>query len=434
MIKNSRAIAASIITEAITEQLPLQQVLVQYKISNGEEHSFIQALCYGCMRFYLQLEFIADKLLAKPLPDKHFVVHNLLLIGLLQLLHMRVPDHAAIFETVEASKVLNKLWAGKVINGVLRSFQRQQQELMQQVSRDQVASSAHPLWLLQAIKAAWPAEQEAIIAANNCHPPLALRVNTQQSSLESAISTLSQHDITTEAITNTPAGLIAETSLDVTMLDEFKAGMYSIQDGAAMLAATLLDLQPGQAVLDACAAPGGKTCHMLELEPQIKLTALDKVAARLQLVRQNIKRLQLPEPCMKVADAALVDSWWDNILFDRILLDAPCSATGIIRRQPDVKVFRTAADIAKSSAQQRQLLNALWPLLQPGGILLYATCSILPAENEELLAQFVALHPDAAVVPINLEVGCKLSIGLQILPGQNNMDGFYYAKLQKKVG
>jgi 16S rRNA (cytosine967-C5)-methyltransferase len=431
MKQNSRAIAAIILTDAINNNHPLNQTLSKYKHKTATEHALVQALCYGVMRHYLQLKFIVGLLLTKPLAKKDLLIQHLIYIGLFQLIHMRIPDHAAIFETVAATKQFKKPWMAKLVNGTLRTFQREQESILTQASTDLEASTTHPRWLLQNIQQNWPEYYQRIIDANNDHPPTSLRVNLQHCSLNMAKTALEQKNMQPSLIADTIAGLITDTKEDLTLLKEFSTGMFSIQDGAAQLAAQLLELQPQQIVLDACAAPGGKTCHMLEQEPTIKLTALDKSPVRIKLIAENIKRLNLSMPTLKIADATQIDAWWDNVLFDRILIDAPCSATGIIRRQPDIKLFRTPEDIEDFHLQQNQLLTNLWPLLKPGGILLYATCSILPQENEQLLAQFISKHNDVAPKKIDITTGIKLAIGRQILPGQNNMDGFYYAKLQK---
>lgn len=431
---NARAIAAMVLTETIQTAKPLNQVLVQHQQLAIQEQALIQALCYGVMRYYWQFKFITSLLLAKPLANKELMVQHLIYLGLFQLLYMRIPDHAAIFETVAASKQVNKAWAVKLINGVLRTFQRQQTELLAKVAGNLAASTAHPLWLLTKIRQAWPQYEAQIIAANNAHPPMAIRVNLRASSVSSVMAMLTKQGVEPQLILDTVAGLVMamDSKEDLTKLPEFAAGYYSIQDGAAQLAMQLLELQPQQRVLDACAAPGGKTCHLLEYEPTIKLIALDKYASRAKLIQQNIQRLKLPSPIIKAVDARQIADWWDHLLFDRILLDAPCSATGIIRRQPDIKVLRKEQDIAALSAGQTQLLTSLWPLLKPGGILLYATCSILPEENEQILAQFIASHHDAVPGKIDIQTGIALKIGRQILPGQNSMDGFYYAKLLKQ--
>lgn len=428
---NARALAAMILTDCLKNKHPLNYTLLKYKDQTIEENAFVQALCYGVIRYYLQLDFITKTLLTKPLPPKHLLAQNLILVGLFQLMHMRVPDHAAIFETVAAAKQLKQLWAVNLINGLLRNFQREQSNILAKIQHDLVAQTAHPLWLLHALKTAWPKDYDQIIATNNSHPPVTIRINTNFCAIEAALASFTKYNITVTPIPDTTAGFLVNANEDLTLLPEFTDGMFSLQDGAAQLAAQLLELQPEQTVLDACAAPGGKTCHMLELEPSIKLTALDISAPRIDLIMQNITRLKLTPPVIKIADAAQPATWWDNVQFDRILLDAPCSATGIIRRQPDVKLFRTTADITNLAMQQQNLLAALWPLLRVGGILLYATCSLLPAENEQILEQFIQLHDDAEVVPIELSTGCKLALGRQILPGQSNMDGFYYGKLKK---
>lgn len=468
---NARAIAAKIITEVINKNQALKcnysnKLLTQYdnellsinsssyssnqslsdiQILNTDvnqiiptkktilisEHALVQAMCYGVIRYYLQLKFIVDLLLTKPLAKKDLLIQHLIYVGLFQLIHMRIPDHAAIFETVAAAKHCKKPHLAKLVNAILRTFQRDQKHILSKVANNLEASTAHPLWLLQNIQQAWPEHYQQIIIANNSHPPLSIRVNLHYYSIEMAQTMLEQHTMPSSLIPDTKAGLLVHTKEDPTKLQEFAKGIFSIQDGAAQIAAQLLELQPGQVVLDACAAPGGKTCHLLEQEPNIKLTALDKSANRIKLIEENIHRLNLPMPTIKTADANQISSWWDKILFDRILIDAPCSATGIIRRQPDIKFFRTPSDITNLALQQMQLLTNLWTILKPGGILLYATCSILPQENEQLLYQFMTSHADVVPVPISLSTGLALQIGHQILPGQNNMDGFYYAKLRK---
>jgi 16S rRNA (cytosine967-C5)-methyltransferase len=268
-----------------------------------------------------------------------------------------------------------------------------------------------------------------IVTANNQHPPFALRVNVQKQTREEYLKKIVEQDAA--SIPETTAGIVLQTAVDVQELPGFAAGDISVQDGAAQLAAELLAPAPGDYVLDACAAPGGKACHILEMQPTVKLVAIDCEASRLALVRDNLQRLHLDATCLQ-ADAGDVIAWWDGELFDRVLLDAPCSATGVIRRHPDIKLLRQPDDIANLAVTQLRLLTRLWTVLKPGGRLVYATCSIFPEENEEVVKTFLLAHPDAIAEPMTQQWGKRCAIGRQVLPGMHGMDGFYFACLSKR--
>lgn len=424
---NVRAAAALMIVDVIHNGRSLSTVDVPDKIAE-RDYPLLQAICYGVCRWYFRLDAIAKLLLEKPLKQKDQDIYILILIGLYQLIEMRIPDHAAVGETVAAAKNLKKIWAKNLVNGVLRQYQRNAKSLNDKLNNNLVAAFSHPYWIIEKIQHDWPFEWEFILEHNNQHPPFSLRINNKFNSREKYLSSLA---FESSLIPETVSGIILDKAIDVDQLPGFKAGHISVQDGAAQLAATLLMLEPGQRVLDACAAPGGKTAHILELEPGIaELVAIDRDEERLHAVDDNLQRLQLKANVI-CADAGEINTWWNGKLFDRILLDAPCSASGVIRRHPDIKLLRRATDIPALAEEQKQLLNSIWQTLKPGGILLYATCSIFHEENDLLLKEFLTSHPDAKEERIDVSWGKECDIGRQILPGMHNMDGFYYARLKK---
>lgn len=413
--------------KSLTEVLP--ECLARHK--HMQEHPLIQEICYGVLRYYEALEILVTKLVNKPLKKKDNDVHTLLLVGLYQLLQLNIAPHAAVMETVNAAQELGKSWAKQLVNAVLRNYLRQQTQLKVELAEIPRARYHHPDWLLSKFQQDWPDDWQAIAMANYQRPPMSLRVNRQKITRQAYLEKLANKAINAEACLFVPEGILLSKPLEVSMLPEFFAGEVSVQDGAAMLAAGLMDLAPGLHVLDACSAPGGKLCHLLEMEPGIHATALDISNERINKIHENIQRLQLRVPTVISADATQLPSWWDGILFDRILLDAPCSATGVIKRHPDIKLRRQAEDITLFAAQQLQLLNNLWSLLKPNGILLYATCSILRQENEQVIAQFLQIQQHAQEIPIVANWGRRVTHGRQILPQDEHMDGFYYAKLTK---
>lgn len=425
---NSRALAATIMTKIIIEGKSLSDLTLEIK--NHKESSFIQAVCYGVCRYYFQLDFIANQLISKPLKAKDFNIHALILIGIFQLQYMRVPAHAAISETVNASLALEKSWAKNFVNAILRQFQRQQHELIEKSKSSPAIYYSHPEWFVNLIKKAYPENFLTILENNNQQAPLVLRINQQKISRENYLKKLAELNIQAEFHPLAKEGIILQEACDVKSLPEFTEGEFSVQDGAAQLAAHLLQIENGQRILDACAAPGGKTTHMLEIAANNHLLAIDHEAARVARIKENLQRLQL-HAHVQCADVLQIDAWWDKQLFDRILLDAPCSATGVIRRHPDIKLLRRENDIAALAKTQLLMLKTLWPLLKPNGLLLYATCSVLPAENSTVIAEFLKLEHTAQEIIIKTEWGIKQPYGRQILPGHHTMDGFYYCLLQK---
>ena len=398
------------------------------QVQDAQEKAFIQALCYGTVRQYYRLEFILNQLVNKPIKAKDVQIKVLALLGLYQLRYMRVKDHAAVSETVAVMH--KKQWAKALLNAVLRRYLREQDEL--EALADKHVAYAHPDWMIKAIKAEWGSEAKQIFFANNQSPPMSLRVNARFCQRDTYLAILAEQDIEASALEYSAQGIILAEPVAVDKLPKFADGWVSVQDEAAQLAAQLLDAQAGDRVLDVCAAPGGKTTHILELQSELKtMLAIDIDAQRLTRIQENLTRLHLHAELI-AADATQPESWWDGVLFERILLDAPCSALGVVRRHPDIKLLRRAEDIAQLQALQQEILQAIWNLLAPGGVLLYATCSVLQQENECQIERFLQQHDDAQEILIEADWGIKRPFGRQILTGSQSMDGFYYARLQKK--
>jgi 16S rRNA (cytosine967-C5)-methyltransferase len=427
-----RAAAAQVIAQILATKGSLSSLLpaISPKIAENDR-ALLQELCFGTCRFYPQLQAYTECLLDKPLRAKDGDVQALLLLGLYQLIHTRIPDHAAIGETVEVTRAINKPWATKLVNGVLRSFQRDKARIDEFLAENRAFQSNHPAWMEAMLSKCWPAQFDQLIAANNQHPPFTLRVNTHHISRERYLELLREEDITAQATPFSPYGITLAQACDPRKLPFFAEGWLSVQDEAAQLSGDLLELSPNLRVLDACSAPGGKTGHLLELEPNLKVTALDADERRLGRVRENLARLGVTADVI-CGDGTQPASWWDGEAYDRILLDAPCSATGIIRRHPDIKVLRSPEELDRLGELQHQLLKQLWPLLKPGGILLYATCSVMPKENTRVVEAFMARQQDAICDEIDASWGIAQACGRQLLPQVDGHDGFYYARLRKK--
>ena len=427
-----RAIAARALQRVTYQGESLTEVFQHSTLQSlsVRDQAWVRHVCFGAVRWHGRLGAVLRELLDKPIKTADKDIECLLRLGLYQIIYQRTPDHAAVSETVDASRALKKAWAGSLVNGVLRRFLREQAAVLAKVDQIESAQYSFPTWLADRIKQAWPQDWQAIMQASNEHPPLSLRVNGLLATREQYLERLKQQQIQAEPIATTEFGIHLPEALAVTELPDFAQGSVSVQDAAAQQAAVLLAPQAKMRVLDACAAPGGKTCHLLERYPQIELVALDNSAKRIKQVYENLTRLNLAAT-VKVADAVDLAAWWDGQAFERILLDAPCSATGVIRRHPDIKLLRKKTDIATLQQQQAALLQALWQVLKQGGLLLYATCSILPEENNLQIEQFLKTQPDARVKAIKATWGRELSVGRQILPGEQGMDGFYYALLEK---
>lgn len=428
----ARALAAVLNGKAsLNSALPLQLDKVELR-----DRGLVQDLAFGTARWQPRLSALAGKLLQKPMKAADADVEALLLVGLYQLFYSRIPAHAAIGETVGCADKLKKPWAKGLLNAVLRKAQREGEALLLELEHDPVVRTAHPRWLQKALKAAWPQQWEAICAANNAHPPMILRVNRRHHPRDRYLELLRAAGVEATPCTFSQDGIVLAEPCDVRSLPGFAEGWISVQDEAAQLAAELLELAPGHRVLDACCAPGGKTCHVLEVQPQLaQVVAVDLEAKRLTRVRENLDRLGLDAQLI-ATDARDTATWWDGKPFQRILLDAPCSATGVIRRHPDIKLTRQPDDIAALAALQGELLDALWPTLEVGGILLYATCSTLPTENTEVIEAFLTRTPGARELDIAGQsgqppAGIKQPHGRQLLAQEGGHDGFYYAKLMK---
>jgi 16S rRNA (cytosine967-C5)-methyltransferase len=427
---NTRLIAARVLTRVIQDGQSLTAALDANlpALELSKDKAFVQALCYGVCRHYYRLDFILTELITKPIKDLE--IKALALVGIYQLCYMRVKPYAAVSETVLATR--KKPWAKGLINALLRNFQREQEHLEQKANAANWVATSHPHWLVQKIEQDWPEHAQNILFENNQQPPMSLRVNLSRLSTEQYLQQLSTQAIKAVAVDGCPSAIILEKPVAVELLPGFMDGLVSVQDVAAQLAANLLDVQPGQRVLDVCAAPGGKAAHILEHQPQLKeLVAVDIDSTRLLRVNDTLQRLKLTATLI-AGDAQAPQDWWDGQLFERILLDAPCSALGVIRRHPDIKLLRRADDIEVLQALQQNILHAIWPLLGPGGLLVYATCSILKQENEQQIAAFLATHADAKEVIIeDADWGIATIHGRQIITGTSAMDGFYYARLVK---
>jgi 16S rRNA (cytosine967-C5)-methyltransferase len=426
MNKNDRLDALSILTTLLVHKSSLSQL----KLSSAEVSPMTKELCFGFCRHYFRLSALAHCLLKKKPKEPELWVA--LLMGLYQLQYMNQPDYAVVKETVALLEKIKKPWAKGLVNALLRSFCRQKEDLYSKLSADPLFVYGQPSWLLKRLQADWPEDWQTIAEANDKHPPMVLRVNIQKSSVKAYLERLSQVGIQASAHPIASEGIILAIPCKVQQLPGFEEGLVSVQDGAAQLAPSLLSLKPGLRVLDACCAPGGKTGHLLETEPKLGVCiALDVDANRLNRVQENLTRLNLKATLVQ-GDALVPSTWWDGQLFDRILLDAPCSATGVIRRHSDIKLLRNENEVVTITKLQQRMLNSLWPLLAKKGLLVYATCSVLACENEQQIALFISEHNDCKVLQINSSWGRTTGHGQQILPGEHDMDGFFYAVLLKR--
>lgn len=424
----ARAQAARIVARVRVERRYLDSALDEARRARPEaDWALVQELCYGTLRWYHQLAGIAALFLNRPLAAKHADVHALLLVGLYQLRSLRVPDYAAVDATVAAAGVLGKRWAAGLVNACLRGSLRERERVERAVAASEELLYSHPAWLIDALRRDHPAAWRRVLEANNARPPMTLRVNAARLSRAEYQPRLAARGLPAHAHSRAPQALVLERPVSTDDLPGFGEGLVSVQDAAAQLAVELLDAQAGERVLDACAAPGGKTAHILERTPGLaELAALDVDPARLERLRANLARLRLGARVV-LGDAGTPERWWDGRPYGRILVDAPCSATGVIRRHPDIKTRRQPEDLAKLARAQARILDGVWPCLAPGGKLLYTTCSVLAEENERQIRDFMRRRPDA----ISLPLAAADALGYQILPGEEEMDGFYYACLGK---
>ena len=398
------------------------------KFSEGTS-PLCKQICFGVLRYYFELIFFRNCLVQKKLPSKHLDINLLLLCGIYSICHLKRPAHASVDAVVETSARMNKSWAKGLVNAVMRNFQRQRSSLEEAAKGFPETRFNHPDWLIDSLKESWPKNAEEIMVANNQVAPMTLRVNKQKITVSQYLCKLRDQGIACTGLSDLPQAVRLTSPAPVESLPGFHDGLISIQDEASQLVAPLVNAKPGHKVLDACAAPGGKTCHLLELQPDIDLTAMDRDGYRLEQIRSNLQRLRLSCKLMKGDFLSHSGSH-----FDRIILDAPCSATGVIRRHPDIKLLRSKSDIEELSSVQIDLLRSAWQCLVSGGEIIYSTCSVLPHENEYLLKKFINEERRAIPLPLKITHGIRMKIGHQLFPQINGHDGFYIARIRKGEG
>jgi 16S rRNA (cytosine967-C5)-methyltransferase len=432
----TRAVAAEVIDAVASGGQSLDAAIEARETAlPANDRPLLRMLAYGVLRHYWQLQEWIGALVSRPLRARDSVANALLAVGLYQLTDTRVPDHAAVSQTVEAIRVLRRPKLAGLVNACLRRFQRD--NLAARPPQSDESRWNHPGWLIDRLRADWPDHADAILEANNQRAPMWLRANVARAAVAACQSRLANAGIEAETLDGVPDALRLATPSPVDELPGFAEGDVSIQDAAAQIAARWLMTDAPRRVLDACAAPGGKSGHLLELGGEgFDLTALDSDSGRLQRVRENHQRLGF-DATIIAGDASKPGEWWNGVPYEAILLDAPCSATGVIRRHPDIKLLRRASDIGDLSRRQERILDALWTLLAPGGRLLYVTCSVLAAENDDVVQRFLETHDDAVedtMLPNNniRDLMRRKACGYQVLPGTAGMDGFYYACLVKK--
>ena len=430
---SSRLAAWQVIAAVLDDQQTLDVALGHTlpQLADTRDRAQAQKLAYTVLRWKGSLDWFITQLLNHPLKKRDRDIQHLLRLGVAQLWPESLAGYAAVNETVALTRVLDKPWASGLVNGVLRNYQRRKAELIAAFESDPIARLSHPGWLLEQLQSDWPDDWQSIVEANNHNPPLWLRINEARLTAADYHQQLLDHGIDFYRCDYAPAAVAIDPPRPVADIPGFADGLVSVQDCAAQLAAGLIAPATGDIILDACAAPGGKAAHMLESAPgPVDLLALDKSPARMEKVQHNLERLGLG--CqLKVADAGCLDDWWDGQLFDKILLDAPCSASGIIRRHPDIKWLREASHIEELTAIQKRLLESIWLTLKPGGKLVYATCSVLSCENHEQIDCFISRHDDARARAVQAPWGTLRGAGRQLMPITGQGDGFFYAVLEK---
>lgn len=419
--------AAQAIEQVVEQGQSLSNILppLQQKVSDKDK-ALLQELCFGALRVLPQLDWLINKLMSRPMTGKQRTVHYLIMVGFYQLMHTRIPAHAALAETVEGAVAIKRPQLKGLINGVLRQFQRQQEELLAEFARSE-NKYLFPTWLLKRLQKAYPQQWQHIVESSNQRPPMWLRVNRQHHTRDSWLALLEETGLHGFSHPDYPDAIRLETAAPVTALPGFAEGWVTVQDASAQGCIPLLAPENGERILDLCAAPGGKTTHILEAAPDADVLAVDIDEQRLSRVYDNLKRLGMKAQ-VKQGDGRFPTQWCEDEQFDRILLDAPCSATGVIRRHPDIKWLRRERDIPELVQLQSEILDAIWPHLKTGGTLVYATCSILPEENSLQVAAFLTRTPNAKLI----QTGSLEQPGQQNLPGAEEGDGFFYAKIIKQ--
>lgn len=425
--QNLRSMAASAIEKVVEQGQSLSNILppLQQKVSDKDK-ALLQELCFGVLRTLPQQEWLISKLMSRPMTGKQRTIHYLIMVGFYQLLHTRIPPHAALAETVEGAVVIKRPQLKGLINGVLRQFQRQQEELLAEFA-DSDKRFLHPEWLQKRLQKAYPSQWQAIVEANNQRPPMWLRVNRNHHTRDEWLALLETAEMNGFTHDAYPDAIRLASPAPVQSLPGFEQGWVTVQDASAQGCMTYLEPQNGDRILDLCAAPGGKTTHILEVAPKASVMAVDIDEQRLSRVYDNLKRLGMKAE-VKQGDGRTPAQWCGDEQFDRILVDAPCSATGVIRRHPDIKWLRRDRDINELAQLQSEILDAVWPHLKPGGTLVYATCSVLPEENSQQVAAFLKRTSNATL----RTTGTPDKPGIQNLPGAEDGDGFFYAKLIKE--
>jgi 16S rRNA (cytosine967-C5)-methyltransferase len=416
--------------ESLSKSLPAAQL----QLTDARQRAYVQAISYGALRFYHRICAVLDLLMNRPLKSRDLDIRCLLLAGLYELYENRSPDYAVVSGWVNCADDAGKNWAKGLVNGILRNFVRSREQLLERVMSDPVARYASPSWLIDTVRRDWPDAWEAMLQAGLSQAPMILRVNLSRTTRDDYLRALTAEDIVAEPVEAVESAIRLSAPIDVTQLPGFETGLVSVQDTSAQLAAVLLNPQPGDRVLDACAAPGGKAMHLLEYQPGMaELIAVESDRERAKRIDENLFRAgELRQKVkVKLADAADIDSWWDERPFQRILLDVPCSASGVIRRHPDIKLLRRRDDVEDLVRVQAELLSRLWPVLAPGGILLYCTCSIFKAENELQAQAFLAQNHDARSQSLSIPFAQDRDAGQQIFPGAADADGFFYAAFSK---
>jgi 16S rRNA (cytosine967-C5)-methyltransferase len=429
---NPRWVALQIILKVVDQGRSLDDLFqgewLQSLQLSRRDQGLVRELVYGLCRWYYTLAGLLDGRLQKPLRARDRDIECILLLGLYQLLVMRTESHAAVNETVNLVVAQKKKWARGLVNGVLRTVIRDAVDLAQSNAAD-----AYPEWMRTRVFADWTEQAEQVLDAGNRRAPMTLRVDTRQGDVDSAIDNLASAGIGATRHPQVDSAIMLESPCDVSQLPGFERGLFSVQDAAAQLAAPLLSCEPGARVLDACAAPGGKTAHLLQHGENLQIDALDSSEQRMLRLRENLQRVGHSARIL-IGDAGSREDWYDGHPYDAILADVPCSASGVLRRHPDIKLLRRESDIMPLLERQASILQSLWSVLKPGGKMLYSTCSIFKDENESQIDRFLERQPDASAVSLDqYDWGQKRSHGRQILSGQDNMDGFYYALLTRSA-
>ena len=401
---------------------------IRSKLADKGERSFAMASVYGVLRHYFSLSKLLNQLVKKPLKNKDNDIKSLLLAGLYQIHFMRTPAYATVSENVEAARLLKKPWACKLVNAVLRNYERARHKVKDNSDTNNLE---HPLWYIRKCQSNWPSAWFSILKANNQHPPLTIRTNERFMIRSDYSKLLASAGLSNKPTKISEQGITLNRPSDPRVLPLFQDGACSVQDEAAQLPVSLLELETANKVLDLCAAPGGKTTHILELcEPKTSVTAVDNNLRRLKLLEENLCRLKLSCEVVR-GDASNRMSWWNGEPFDRILIDAPCSASGVVRRHPDIKIRRKPEELFDLCNLQLKILEESWTMLSKRGILVYVTCSIFPEENDLIIEKFLSNRKGVCLKKIKMSGGIMMNYGYQILPGMQNMDGFYFCRLQK---